>query len=75
MIYGTIELMERGMQCLTKELGDIGTEQFIATINREKFNYTEWQRDFFNDVNAEEFNSAAVEYERKNPFKKGNENY
>ena len=70
MIYGTVELIERGMQCLIKGLGDVEAEQFIAAINREKFDYTEWQRNFFNNISAEEFNAAAVEYERKNPFRR-----
>ena len=49
-------------------LGDIEAEQFVATINHEKFDYTEWQRDFFDGMTAEEFNSDAVNYELENPF-------
>lgn len=68
MIAGTVELIERGMQCLVESLGDIEAEQFVAAINREKFDYTEWQRNFFDDMKAEEFNSEAVDYELRNPF-------
>ncbi len=68
MIAGTVELIERGMQCLVESLGEIETEQFIAAINREKFDYTEWQRDFFDGMSADEFNSEAVNYELENPF-------
>lgn len=68
MIAGTVELIERGMQCLVENLGEIETEQFIAAINREKFDYTEWQRDFFDGMSADEFNSEAVNYELENPF-------
>ncbi len=69
----TSETLRRGMKVLTENMGIVEAEEFIFLIKSEHFDYTEWQRDFFNDVNAEEFNSAAVEYERKNPFKKGNE--
>ena len=68
MIAGTVELIERGMQCLIESLGEIEAEQFIAAINREKFDYTEWQRDFFDGMSADEFNSEAVNYELENPF-------
>ncbi|MBQ6417546.1 MAG: hypothetical protein IJJ91_02625 [Synergistaceae bacterium] len=68
MIAGTVELIERGMQCLVEGLGEIEAEQFVAAINREKFDYTEWQRDFFDGMSAEEFNSEAVNYELENPF-------
>ena len=49
-------------------LGDIEPEQFVTAINREKFDHTEWQRDFFDGMSAEEFNSEAVNYELENPF-------
>ena len=68
MITGTLELIERGMKCLSEGLGDVEAEQFIAALKREKFNYTEWQRDYFSSMSAEEFNSAAVSYENENPF-------
>ena len=49
-------------------LGDIEAKQFVAAINCEKFDYTEWQRDFFDSMTAEDFNSDAVNYELENPF-------
>ena len=66
MISGTVELIERGMQCLTDGLGDIEAEQFIAAIKREQFDYTEWQRHYFDVMTAEEFNANAVAYELEN---------
>ncbi|MBQ6773145.1 MAG: hypothetical protein IJP48_03690 [Synergistaceae bacterium] len=68
MIAGTLELIERGMKCLSEGLGDVEAEQFIAAVKREKFNYTEWQRNYFSSMSAEEFNAAAVSYEKENPF-------
>lgn len=37
---------------------------FISNVKREKFNYTEWRKDKFNDMTAEELNNAAAEYGR-----------
>lgn len=47
------------------------TERFIAVINREKFDYTKWRREYFDDMSSDEFNSAAVAYSEKIFCKKG----
>jgi len=47
-------ILERGMQCLTKNLGDVEAEVFISLINREKIDYTEWQRQFYDSMDIEE---------------------
>lgn len=43
----TSEIMRRGMECLTKQMGIVEAEQFISVIIREKFDYTKWQREYF----------------------------
>ena len=67
MIAGTVELIERGMQCLVQGLGDIEAEKFISAVKREKFDYTEWQRSYFDGMTPDDFNSAAAEYDIKHP--------
>jgi hypothetical protein len=62
------EIMDKGFKCLLENLGVIETEKFIALINRERFDYTEWRRDLFDDMTPEEFNAAAVEYAKAHPF-------
>lgn len=62
----TSVIMNDAMDCLLKNLGVIETEIFISTVKREKFDYTEWRRDKFNDMTAEELNNAAAEYGRIN---------
>lgn len=37
MTTESIALMNRGMQCLVKELGDIAAEEFISVLLRERF--------------------------------------
>lgn len=44
------------------------TERFIAVINREKFDYTKWQRDWFDNMSSDEFNESAIAYAKENPF-------
>ena len=63
-----IEIMNRGIYYLLEKLGVVETERFIATISRERFDYTKWQRERFDNMDPDEFNEAAVEYSQKNPF-------
>ena len=41
------EIMNKGMKCLTEQMGIIDAERFISIIIREKFDYTKWQREYF----------------------------
>ena len=62
MMNSTTDIMERGINCLLEELGTIETERFIATIIRERFDYTKWRREYFGDATIEELNAAAARY-------------
>ena len=50
----TAEIMKKGMDCLIQNLGIIETEQFISVIIREQFDYTKWQREYFDQIPKEE---------------------
>jgi len=68
MVASTIELMNKGMRCLTEQMGVIEAEQFISVIMREKFDYTKWQREYFDAKTPEEISKEAAEYEKMNPY-------
>jgi hypothetical protein len=38
------EIRHEGVAMLIKNLGPVEAERFIALINRERFDYTEWRR-------------------------------
>ncbi|MGL6298852.1 MAG: hypothetical protein ACRC1M_06785 [Methanobacteriaceae archaeon] len=40
-----IALRTEAMNILVKGLGIVDAERFIATIKKDKFDYTEWRRD------------------------------
>ncbi len=40
MTTSTVEIMNKGMKCLTEAMGIVEAEQFISIIMREKFDYT-----------------------------------
>lgn len=46
------------------ELGSVGMEKFIALIQREPFDYTEWQRDQWNEYSVEELSKNAMQYSK-----------
>ena len=69
-MISNMEVMNRGMSCLLEKLGAVETEQFISTIIREKFDYTKWQQQKFDNMSADEFHAAAIAYAKEHPFKK-----
>ena len=70
-MVSNMEIMNRGMSCLLEKLGVVETEQFISTIIREKFDYTKWQQQRFDDMSSDEFQKAAVAYAKENPISIG----
>jgi hypothetical protein len=64
----TVDIMNRGMQCLTDSLGVIEAEQFISIIIREKFDYTKWQRQYFDAMAPGEFHENALKYAERHPY-------
>ena len=54
------EIRLRGLQVLTKYLGDIEAERFIALIQREPFDYTKWRQGMDEDLTIEEISRRAM---------------
>lgn len=63
------EIMDRGISCLIEKLGTVDTERFISVIIRERFDYTKWQREKFDNIDLDTLTDAAVKYEKEHPFK------
>lgn len=64
----TIEIMNKGINCLLQQLGVVETEKFISIINREKFDYTKWRENLFENKTLEEINAEAVKFAKNNPL-------
>ena len=41
------EIKNKGMQCLVEHMGVVEAELFISIILREQFDYTKWQREYY----------------------------
>ncbi|MCR5738850.1 MAG: hypothetical protein K6G43_03460 [Lachnospiraceae bacterium] len=55
MASNTIELLNKGRECLKDNLGVVDAEMFISIIIREKFDYTSWQREYFDAMAPGQF--------------------
>ncbi len=68
MANSTVEIMNKGMKCLTEHMGIVEAERFISLIIQEKFDYTKWQREYFDRKSPEEISKEASEYEKAHPY-------
>ena len=59
------EIRLKGLQVLTKYLGDVEAERFIALIQREPFDYTKWREGLDKDLSIEEISQEAMAFRAK----------
>ena len=50
MSTNSIEVIDRGLRCLSVNMGVKDTEIFISTLLREKFDYTRWRQSFVDSI-------------------------
>lgn len=55
------EIKVKGLQILTKSLGLVEAERFVALIQQEPFDYTKWREGLFEDLSIEEISKKAME--------------
>jgi hypothetical protein len=51
-----------GMKILAQHLGIVEAERFVALIQREPFDYTEWRQNLFDGVPVDKFLEDAQRY-------------
>ncbi len=68
MLNSTAEIMNRGMRCLLEGLGVVEAEQFISVVIREKFDYTKWQKDYFDKMPDDLLMSEAIAFDQAHPY-------
>ena len=56
------EIKKKGINVLIKELGEVEAERFITLLVREPFDYTEWQKDLWQDLSIEELSKKAMDF-------------
>jgi hypothetical protein len=66
-MYREMTLRNEGMKILINNLGRVEAERFISLIIREPFDYTEWQRDLFDNMSVKELSNLAMKEYNKQP--------
>ncbi len=59
------EIKVLGFEILTQHLGLVEAERFIALIQREKFDYTQWRQNLFAGLSGEEISRQAMEFRQR----------
>ena len=63
-----VEILEQGFACLVEKLGVVNAEHFIALIKRDNFDYTVWQREYFDKMQPGEFAANGDAYAKSHPY-------
>ena len=59
-------IRNEGIQVLMANLGLVEAERFIMLIQKEPFDYTQWQENLFEDMSIDEISQKAAEYRKLN---------
>ncbi|MDU9048600.1 MAG: hypothetical protein Q3M30_07095 [Candidatus Electrothrix sp. Rat3] len=59
------EIKTKGFQVLSKYLGDVEAERFVALIQREPFDYTKWREELDEEGTIEEISKKAMALRKK----------
>ncbi|HPJ44289.1 MAG TPA: hypothetical protein P5120_18635 [Spirochaetota bacterium] len=51
-----------GFNALAEKLDPVELERFIVLLNREKFDYTKWRKDLFEEMSIEQISEEAEKY-------------
>lgn len=59
------ELKIMGFEILSRHLGLVEAERFVALIQRERFDYTVWRETLFTELSGEEISRQAMALHRR----------
>ena len=62
-------LYSKGINALREMLGTLDTEEFIALVKSDQFDYTSWQRQHFDQKTREQISQEAETYVAAHPYK------
>jgi hypothetical protein len=68
MIVNTADTLSRGMEILSQKMGIVDAERFIFLVKTEGFDYTKWQREFFDGKTKEEMDAEMDAYFATHPY-------
>lgn len=63
-----IALVQKCMEILCDSVGVVDTERFICFIKTENFDYTKWQREYYDKISPEKLREDSKKYNEEHPF-------
>ena len=54
------EIRQEGMRALIRSLGPVEAERFVASISKDRFNYTEWRRTALPEIDLADLSRRAA---------------
>ena len=58
-------IKSEGMDAIFDKLGLVDAERFIALMSKENFDYTNWQKDMYENLTIEEIGEKSYNYCRE----------
>jgi len=55
------EVKQKGLGALIDALGEVDAERFIMLLNREPFDYTQWQKNIYSNLDVHELSKRAMQ--------------
>ncbi|MBQ7612879.1 MAG: hypothetical protein IJU92_07405 [Spirochaetaceae bacterium] len=69
MKQSTIDVIDRGLKCLSDNLGASEAEIFITTLLSEHFDYTKWRKTFVDSITSfEQLDELTKKSQVEYPF-------
>jgi hypothetical protein len=59
------EIRQEGMRALIQSLGAVEAERFVASLSKDRFDYTEWRRNGPIRVEVDTLSTTAAEFSRQ----------
>lgn len=54
MSTDTVAIIDKGIKCLSENMGADEAEKFISTLLRERFDYTQWRSNLTDSIDSAE---------------------
>lgn len=62
-------LINRCMDILRESVGVVNAEKFVYIMRTDAFDYTEWQREYFDTIAPDELDALVDKHSKEHPFK------
>ena len=62
-----LAILTAGMRLLRENLGLVECEIFISAIKQDRFDYTQWRENLYEDMSLDELVNSAASYMKEHP--------